>query len=103
LLADEERPEAFGEKQPGEKGVSLVAAAWLVAKVAIATVRRRLRGTDHDIFPTAVEELLRPAYLADLGKFAWDGMKEVGQAMWRDDGHQPGPDGPRRRLPPPGA
>jgi Alpha/beta hydrolase of unknown function (DUF900) len=73
----------------GAKGVSL-AAALFIAKVAISVVRRHLRGTDHDPYPTAVEELLRAAYLADLGKWAWDGMKIVANDMWQDDGPQVG-------------
>jgi hypothetical protein len=37
-----------------------------------------------------VEELLRAAYLADVGKFAWDAMKTKAQRMWIDDGTAPG-------------
>jgi hypothetical protein len=67
------------------KGVELWALARFLAKVVIATVRRHLNGTDHDPYPTAVEELLRAAYLADLGTWLWDEMKKSADGMWRHD------------------
>ncbi len=72
------------------KGLIVPSVALFIAKVIIAVIRRYRSGTAHDALPTAVEELLRAAYLADVGKFAWDAMKTKAQRMWTDDGATPG-------------
>jgi hypothetical protein len=66
------------------------AVALFLAKVIIAVVKRYRAGTHHDPLPTAVEELLRAAYLAEIGAFAWSEMKEKSEEMWIDDGAAPG-------------
>jgi hypothetical protein len=77
------------KREPGAKGVSIATVAFFLGKVTFAIVRRRLRGTDNGLLPTAVEELLRAAYLTELGKSIWDGIKDAADSMWRDDGEQP--------------
>lgn len=75
--------------QEGAKGLTVGGVAFFIAKVVLAVIRRYRSGTAHDALPTAVEELLRAAYLADVGKFAWDAMKSKSQRMWIDDGDAP--------------
>lgn len=69
----------------GARGPTTASVAFFIAKVIVAVIRRYRSGTAHDALPTAVEELLRAAYLADVGKFAWDAMKTKAQRMWIDD------------------
>jgi Alpha/beta hydrolase of unknown function (DUF900) len=79
-------------KKAGARGVTFATVAFFLGKVTFATVRRRIRGTDHGLLPTAVEELLRAAYLSQLGKMIWDGMKDAAHSTWRDDGERPSAD-----------
>jgi hypothetical protein len=76
--------------EEGAKGLTVTGVALFIGKVVVAVIRRYRSGTAHDPLPTAVEELLRAAYLADVGKFAWDAMKTKAQRMWTDDGTAPG-------------
>ena len=82
---------AVGEDD-GAKGATFTIAKFL-AKVILAVVGRYRSGTHHDPLPTAVEELLRAAYLSDVGEFAWSEMKKKAEVMWLDDGLLPGIDG----------
>ncbi|MHC2282884.1 hypothetical protein ACVME8_009527 [Bradyrhizobium diazoefficiens] len=77
----------------GAMGFTVTGVALFIARVVVSVVRRYRSKTHHDPLPTCVEELLRAAYLADAGKFAWDAMKTKAQRMWLDDGANPGIDG----------
>lgn len=79
--------------EEGAKGLTVTGVALFIGKVVVAVIRRYRSGTHHDALPTAVEELLRAAYLADVGKFGWDSMKTKAQRMWIDDGEEPGIEG----------
>jgi hypothetical protein len=76
--------------EEGARGLTITGVALFIGKIVFAVTRRYRSGTAHDPLPTAVEELLRAAYLADVGKFAWDAMKTKAQRMWTDDGAAPG-------------
>lgn len=76
----------------GAKGATFTVAR-LLAKVVIAVVRRYRAGTHHDPLPTAVEELLRAAYISEIGEFTWKNIKEKAERMWRDDGAEPSTEG----------
>jgi hypothetical protein len=67
--------------EEGARGLTVTGVALFIGKVVVAVIRRYRSGTAHDPLPTAVEELLRTAYLADAGKFAWDAMKTKAQRM----------------------
>ncbi|MCX4668968.1 hypothetical protein OG453_20210 [Streptomyces sp. NBC_01381] len=57
---------------------ALVSTALLVRKtvrVVAAVVGRFRRRTDHGLYPTVVEEILREFYLAGVGAAIWDAMK----------------------------
>lgn len=75
--------------EDGSRGITITSVALFIGKIIVAVVRRYHSGTAHDALPTAVEEILRAAYLADVGKFAWDAMKTKAQRMWIDDGMEP--------------
>ncbi|MCM2435828.1 hypothetical protein [Agrobacterium rosae] len=66
----------------GGKGFSIAALATLLAKVAIQVIRRFMKGRDHGLYTTVVEEILRALYLADFGAWTWGGMKTASSAMW---------------------
>ncbi len=77
-------PEMREAVAPGEaKG--LIATATLVKAAAVVTfnvLRRYIRRSDHGLYPTVIEELLREVYLADFGAWVWQGMKDVAEKMW---------------------
>ena len=77
------------EQDAAGRGSTTAALAMFLARVIIAVVRRYRTGTHHDPLPTAVEELLRAAYLAEIGAFAWSAMKDKAKDMWIDDGIAP--------------
>ncbi|MDR6967072.1 hypothetical protein J2X31_001072 [Flavobacterium arsenatis] len=93
-LANEEKPdqeaELFDNKQQTEdedsKGivssVKLLAAA---LKITVNIIKRHITQRNHGFYPTVVEEILREFYVADLGRWAWEGMKNKAAAMWNDD------------------
>ena len=69
--------------ETGQKGGVVTAyVAKILAKILIATVKRFRAGTDHGVYPTLVEELLRELYMADLGAWVWSGMKNKAGEMW---------------------
>jgi hypothetical protein len=69
-------------------GVEIVAAVVKVlTPVIIRTLKRRAHKTDHGLYPTVIEELLRELCLANLGAWVWTGMKDAAQAMWSPNAH----------------
>lgn len=68
--------------EDGGRGFSIAAIAALLAKVAVQVIRRFMKGRDHGLYTTVVEEILRALYLADFGAWTWSGMKNVSAAMW---------------------
>jgi hypothetical protein len=70
------------EDQQARGIFSTVAVARLVVRVTTRTLRRFAERRDHGIIPTVVEEVLREAYVADLGAWTWSGMKTSAEAMW---------------------
>ena len=68
---------------PGDgRLLELAAVAKVIAGVIHRVVRRFLTDRDHGLVPTVVEEALRGVYLADLGRWAWSGMKDKATDMW---------------------
>lgn len=58
---------------------ALVSTALMVRKtvrVVAAVVGRYRQRTDHGLYPTVVEEILREFYLANVGAAIWDAMKQ---------------------------
>jgi hypothetical protein len=72
------------EETDGGKGiigaVKLIAAA---VKITVRVITRHIQNRDHDFYPTAVEEILREFYVADLGNWLWGSMKEKAGEMWK--------------------
>lgn len=68
----------------GQRGImSTVTAAKLVVRVVTRTLKRFTSDRDHGVIPTVVEEVLREAYLAQVGEWIWSGMKNAAQDMWK--------------------
>jgi len=62
---------------PGEKGLfSAARLALKAAKVFKRTVGRFLKGRDHGVYVTTVEEILREFYVANIGAGVWAAMKQ---------------------------
>jgi hypothetical protein len=84
-------PEVLAELTPGGEDGSraLISTTALVRRCAIVlwrVVERFRDGTDHGIYPTVVEELLRAFYLAHAGAALWNAMKEATRLTF-----EPGP------------
>lgn len=86
LLSEEAKEELFSTGQSmsstdgrivKEKGIfSWAAIAHFTAKIVIATIKRFRAGTDHGVYCTVVEEVLRSAYGNLLGAGIWNQMKK---------------------------
>jgi Alpha/beta hydrolase of unknown function (DUF900) len=77
-------PQLLAEVQAdGARGlVSTIAVARILVRIVSRTLRRFTAGRDHGVIPTAVEEVLREAYLADLAGWVWSGMKGAAADMF---------------------
>ncbi|MFE0061651.1 hypothetical protein [Streptomyces sp. NPDC059003] len=70
--------ELAAETEAADNRRAVVTSALLVRKtvrVVSAVVGRFRTHTDHGLYPTVVEELLREFYLANVGAAVWDAMK----------------------------
>lgn len=56
-----------------------------LAMIAFRVIKRFLSKRDHDFYPTIIEEILRELYLADLGAWVWNNMKEKSNNMWNSN------------------
>lgn len=80
-------PDIVDAERHGKGIISMASAARRLALVVVAVIKRYMDQRDHGFYPTAVEEILRGLYLADLGAWMWGGMKAAGREMWlADDG-----------------
>jgi len=55
------------------------------AKIAYRVITRFIAHRDHDLYPTIVEEILREFYIAELGAWVWQMMKEKAGGMWQSN------------------
>jgi hypothetical protein len=79
-------PEVLAELRApeGARGlISMAAVGKKVAQIVIAVLRRYRAGTDHDVYCTVVEEVLRALYLADLGGALWQAIKQETEDTFR--------------------
>jgi len=67
---------ARGDVEGARGLVSTIALARRALQVLRAVLGRYDLGTDHGVYPTVVEELLRVFYLANLGGAEWQAMKQ---------------------------
>ncbi len=82
----------------GETGRGLLTPKIIkgLATVAIRSIRRFVRKTDHDPYPTIIEEIFREFYVGSLGKFVWDNIKEIAEeGTWANND---GLSGDKRRV-----
>jgi hypothetical protein len=70
--------------QEGQRGiVSTVTVARLLVRVVSRTLERFTAKRDHGVIPTVVEEVMRAAYVAQVGAWIWSGMKVAAEDMWK--------------------
>lgn len=75
---------AIDTANEGERGPITLAVLKALAAIVVNVIRRYIKKTDHQLFPTIVEEVLRELYLADFGKWMWSGMKNIAEdGMWK--------------------
>jgi pimeloyl-ACP methyl ester carboxylesterase len=84
LKAMNEEDRLVAHELIGARGpvVLLRTAVTIAVRIAVATLRRFVAGRDHGLHATIIEEILRAAWLADLGTWGWDAMKRTAQQMW---------------------
>ena len=80
----------ISQEQREKRGMlTIITAVVIIVKEVI---KRYLHKTHHDFYPTVVEEILRYLYLADQGKWVWDGMKNAAVNMWLSNNNLAGLD-----------
>jgi hypothetical protein len=61
----------------GAKSVAVTLATGVAVKALMGALRRFNRGRGHGLYPTAVEEVAKAIFAADVfGRFAWNSMKK---------------------------
>lgn len=77
---------AIDSTEESAKGPITLAVLKALASIVVKVIRRYIRKTDHSLYPTIVEEVLRELYLADFGKWMWSGMKAIAEdGMWKSN------------------
>jgi len=77
-------PEYIGAEAAEGKGI--ISAAKLIAasvKITYNVIKRHIQKTDHDFYPTVVEEILREIYVSNIGNWLWGSMKKKAADMWK--------------------
>lgn len=70
----------------GQKGILSFGKLIVVAvEITVAVIKRHMRKRDHGFYPTIIEEILREIYVAEIGAWAWGGMKSKAKDMWNKD------------------
>jgi hypothetical protein len=84
LFDDPTQPVQADPQAPRERAVvSWFTVAAKIAAIAWRVGKRFWNGRDHRLHATAVEEVFREFYLADLIKtLEWDNMKQAAREMW---------------------
>lgn len=83
----------YDDTEEGERGfLGAPVIIFHIAKVAYKIILRFIRKTDHGLYPTIIEEILRKFYIAEVGAWVWKAMKDKSEAMWNSNegrtGHQ---------------
>jgi pimeloyl-ACP methyl ester carboxylesterase len=71
--------------------ISTAALVKIAASVLIRSVKRLIEKTDHGVYTTVVEELLRSLYADRVGRYLWDNMKNRTQQAFLDNTDLSGP------------
>ena len=85
-------------QQTDESGVnkrglfSLVGLIKGIALITFRVIRRHFKKRTHGFYPTIVEEILREYYIANVGAWVWQGMKDKAYEMWQSNSTRSGED-----------
>jgi hypothetical protein len=63
----------------------LFAIAKVVAQIAFAVLKRYVKKTDHDFYPTIMEEAFRKICLDKIGNWGWSQMKDKSADMFKSN------------------
>lgn len=74
-----------GQKANARGFISTAAIIKHVALIAFKVIKRFISKRDHDLYPTIIEEILRELYVAEVGAWVWNGMKNKSSEMWDDN------------------
>lgn len=72
----------YGNIEGSEDSKGFLSIAVTVAKIAFAVLKRYVKQTHHDFYPTIMEETFREIYIADIGNWGWSQMKNKAQKMF---------------------
>ena len=81
-LLDPDFKEEVVDEGGSKGGVVEAFIAKKLTKILVTTIKRFKNKTDHGIYPTVMEELLREMYMADFGAWVWGSMKKKASEMW---------------------
>ena len=90
LLSAQASHQLFGSTYSTKGVIEWVNVARFIARIVIQVLRRHHEGRDHGTFPTIVEEVLRAAYLANIGTDVWNTMKGFTASTFGPDAAQYG-------------
>jgi hypothetical protein len=65
--------------------ISTAALVKIAATVLARSIKRLIDKTDHGVYTTVVEELLRALYADRIGRYLWDNMKNRTQQAFLDN------------------
>lgn len=88
LIQSEASEELMNAKEddPTTKG-GLLGVIKIVAQIAFAVLKRYIKKTHHDFYPTVIEEAFKKVYLDKLGEWGWGEMKEkAGELFYSNAG-----------------
>lgn len=80
-----------GGGNPGARSfIGVAKFALHAAKIAYRIIRRFIEKRDHDFYPTIIEEILREFYVAEVGAWVWQAMKDKSEIMWQSNSGRSG-------------
>jgi hypothetical protein len=85
IMAETEFEDSSLADDRGEAKGGLLTLAIIVGKIAFRVLKRYHKKTQHDFYPTIIEETMRQVYLDRLGRWAWIEMKEKAENMFESN------------------
>lgn len=72
-------------KDKSVRGLGIVAVAKFIGSITLAVIKRYIHKTQHDFYPTIMEEAFRKFYIAKLGSWGWNEIKQKSADMFKSN------------------
>jgi hypothetical protein len=89
--SDELKTDITDEEGEAARG-GLLFVAKVVAQIAFNVLKRYFKKTDHDFYPTVMEEAFKKLYLDKIGTWGWSQMKNKAAKLFADNTGRTGRD-----------